>query len=307
VERPRFPAYYADRVDYQLDRRAFLATALAAPLLKAAVKFPVDARHRLAVATYPFRDVIGSRRKPAGMNLQQFAASLVEKFDVCGIEPWSPHFESIEPAYVLELADAFKRAGLQVVNIPCDVGVKLCGTDEERKAALVAYRQWVDAAVVLGSPSIRVHCPKGENPADISCAVQGLKALAEYGAARKIVINLENDNPKSEDPQRIVKVIESAGTPYLRALPDFCNSMLIHDDQDYNAGSLAMLFRHAYNISHVKDVEFSNGKAYRVDVDRLFAIAKKARYRGYFSMESESDQDPYESTKRLIAATERNL
>jgi sugar phosphate isomerase/epimerase len=131
--------------------------------------------------------------------------------------------------------------------------------------------------------------------------------LAEYGASKKIVINLENDDPASEAPERIVKVIEAAATPYLRSLPDFCNSMLIHNDQDYNARSLAALFPHAYNISHVKDVEFSDGKPYRVDVDRIFTIAKKAHYRGYFSMETESDGDPYESTKLLIGAAVRNL
>ena len=291
-------------MEYQLDRRTFLAASLLIP----GFKFPEDARHRLAVATYPFRDVIVSRRKPGGkLELQDFAATLVETFGVYGIEPWSPHFASAEPAYVAELAGAFQKAGLKVVNIPCDVPAKLCGTAEQRDAALTTYRKWVDAAVILGAPSIRVHCPMGEDPADISCAVAGLKTLAEYAAPKQIVINLENDNPKSEDPERIVKVIEAAATPYLRALPDFCNSMLIHDDQDYNARSLAALYPLAYNISHVKDVEFSGGKAYRVDVDRIFAIAKKAGYRGYFSMESESEGDPYESTKKLIAASEKNL
>jgi sugar phosphate isomerase/epimerase len=260
------------------------------------------------VATYPFRDVIASPRKPGGkLTLQRFAASLVEKFDVYGIEPWSSHFESIDPAYLADLAAAFKRAGLRVVNIPCDVSVKLCGTAEQHETALVTYRKWVDAAVTLGSPSIRVHCPAGADPADISCAVDGLKMLAEYGAAKKIVINLENDDPLSEEPERILRVIQSAGTPYLRSLPDFCNSMLVHNDQDYNARALAALFPHAYNISHVKDVEFSQGKPLRVDMDRIFAIAKKARYKGYFSMESESDQDPYDSTRLLIGASVRNL
>jgi sugar phosphate isomerase/epimerase len=295
-------------VDDQLNRRMFLAASLGAPLWGQALKFPSDPRHRLSVATYPFRDMIVSRRKPTGkLTLAEFAATLIEKFNVYGIEPWSPHFASVEPAYVEGLAEAFHRAGLKVVNIPCDVPVKLCGTAEQRAAAFATYRKWVDAAVILGSPSIRVHCPMGADSSDISCAVSGLKTLAEYGSSKQIVINLENDDPKSEDPERIVKVIEAVGTPYLHALPDFCNSMLIHDDQDYNARSLAALFPLAYNISHVKDVEFSDGKAYRVDVDRIFAIAKKANYRGYFSMESESEGDPYESTKQLIAASVRNL
>lgn len=292
-------------MEYQIDRRTFIAGSLLIPTLK----FPSEARKRLAVSTYPFRDFIASKRKPEGkLTLQRFAETLVEKFKVNGIEPWSPHFESIEAAYLTELGASFQKAGLKVVNIPCDVRVKLCGTAEERDAALTTYRQWVDAAVILGSPSIRVHCPQqGKDASDIGCAVEGLRRLAEYGESKNVVINLENDNPTSEDPERIVKVLEAGNTPYLRALPDFCNSMLIHDDQDYNARALAELFPLAYNISHVKDVEFSDGKAYRVNVDRIFGIAKKAGYKGYFSMESESDGDPYESTKQLIAAAERNL
>ena len=290
-----------------LNRRQFLAAAAS---LVPAIKFPTDPRHRLSVSTYPFRDEIVSPGTAAGagkLKLDELAATIREKFDVYGIEPWSRHFESLEPAYLNQLADSFHKAGLKVVNIPCDVSVKLCGTTEQRDKALTTYHQWVDAAVTLGSPSIRVHCPAGPDPADLSCAVEGLKTLADYGKSKRIVINLENDEPGSEDPARIVKVIEAVDTPYLRALPDFCNSMLIHNDQDYNAGALAVLFQHADNISHVKDVEFSDGKAYRVDMDRIFAIAKKAHYRGYFSMESEGQGDPYENTKMLIAAAVRNL
>jgi len=292
-------------VKHLLNRRQFFFAASVLP----AIKFPTHPLHRLAVATYPFRDLILSPRKPAAgkLTLQQFAARLPEKFGVFGIEPWSPHFESLEPAYITQLASTFREARLKVVNIPCDANVHLCGSAEQRDKALSTYHRWVDAAVTLGSPSIRVHCPAGPNAADLSCAVDGLKALAEYGQSKNIVINLENDGPQSEDPERIVKVIETANTPYLRALPDFCNSMLIHNDQDYNARSLAALYPLALNISHVKDVEYSGGKPYRVDIDRIFGIAKKAHYRGYFSMESEAQGDPYESTKSLIAAAVRNL
>jgi sugar phosphate isomerase/epimerase len=288
------------------NRRQFLAVAAS---VLPAFKFPSDPRHRLAVSTYPFRDVIMSKRKPGAgkLTLQQFAETLHEKFGVFGIEPWSPHFESLDPGRVANLASTFKSAGLRVVNIPCDVNVKLCGTSAERDQALSTYHQWVDAAVALASPSIRVHCPAGPNPADIACAVEGLKALAEYGQSKNIVINLENDDPSSEDPKRIVAVIEAVNSPYLRALPDFCNSMLIHNDQDYNARSLAALYPHAYNISHVKDIEFDKGTAYRVDMDRIFSVAKQAQYRGYFSMESEAEGDPYENTKSLIGAAARNL
>jgi sugar phosphate isomerase/epimerase len=311
-------------VSTSLHRREFLAAAslaLAAPFqtLKAAgptAQFPTDPAHRLSVSTYPFRSVIASPGRPQAnsgatpkMPLAQFAATIVEKFHVYGIEPWSAHFESPEPAFVKQLHQQFQDAGVRVVNIPCDVRVQPCGSSEQKAATQEAWQKWVEAAIILGSPSIRVHAvvAPGAPPDDIACAVESLKAIAAYGAQKNIVINLENDNPKGENPERILKVIEAVNSPFLRSLPDFCNSMQIHDDQDYNANALTQLFPHAFNISHCKDIEIVGGKELRVDMNRIFAIAKKSGYRGYFSMETEGSLDPYVGTTNLIATAMKNL
>lgn len=288
--------------------------------LKAAdpsVNFPTQPRERLSVSTYPFRSVIkpgprghaeasanGSKQQ---MTLAEFAATIPPQFDVPGIEPWSHHFESVEPEYVRGLAAAFQKAGVHVVNIPCDINVHVCGTAEQLSEALDSYSKWVDAAVLLGSPSIRVHVPESQPMENIKCAVDGLTALAAYGEKQNIVINLENDDPGSENPYRVSKVIEAVNSPWLRSLPDFGNSRQLGDEQ-YNERALEALFPHAYNISHVKDMETIDGKPLRADVQKIFAIAKKAGYRGYFSMEWDAEgADPYDATKRLIAASLKGL
>lgn len=283
-----------------MNRREFLAAtvALAASAKEPSANFPTKPRERLAVSTYPFRSVIGSGGSK--MSLAQFAQTVPERFNVHGIEPWSHHFESTEPGYVRDLRNAFKKAGLRVVNIPCDVHVQLCSGAEGRAAGLDLYHTWVEVAILLGSPSIRVHVPRGNTSGNISCAVDSLKSLAEYGAQKNVVINLENDDPASENPYRVLKVIETVNSPYLGALPDFCNSRQLGDEA-YNDKALAALFPHAYNISHVKDMETDEkGKVLRVDVDKIFAIAKRAGYRGYFSMEWEGVGDPYDGTRHLI-------
>jgi sugar phosphate isomerase/epimerase len=300
-----------------LKRREFLGLALAlATFLEGSereprAKFPTEQRERLAVSTYPFRRVIaashGENNAPGGMTLEQFAQTIAPKFNVPGIEPWSHHFKSTDPAYVHGLRSAFTDAGVHVVNIPVDVRVNLCGNQEDRESGLAIYRKWVDAAATLGSPSIRVHLPRGEKDGQIDCAVSALKALADYGASKNVVINIENDNRETEQPERIVRVLKTVNSPFLRALPDFCNSMLIHDDQNYNNQALALLFPLAFNVSHVKDTEQDAHKNYHVNVDQIFAIAKKAGYRGYFSMEWEGTGDEYEGTSKLIEASLRNL
>lgn len=304
-------------------RRNFFASASLltafSPLLKAAERpataFPSEPRERLAVSTYPFRNVIkGVERdsdgmNKAGMTLQQFAQTIPDRFQIHGIEPWGPHFESTEPSYVQTLAAAFSKAGLRVVNIPVDVSVHLCDNDPQQlSAGLDQYRRWVDAAVILKSPGIRVHMPAGsQGRSDLQCALDSLTKLAKYGAEKKIVINVENDNPKTEDPFAIVEVLHSVNSPFLRALPDFCNSMLIADDPDYNDKGLAALFKYAYNISHVKDSESDRGKEYTVDMREIFEIAKRAHYKGFFSMEFEGTGDPYQGTASLIRKSLESL
>jgi sugar phosphate isomerase/epimerase len=296
-----------------IDRRSFLALSAAfTATLRASspgANFPTVPRARLSVSTYPFRGVIKSHHRDAEnanatLSLQEFAASVPDRFHVSGIEPWSPHFESTEHDYVESLAAAFKNAGVHVVDIPVDAAVSPCNSDpERRKSSLETWKTWVDVAVTLGSPSIRVHLPEN---GDSDCVLTSLNRLVEYGTQRRIVINLENDDPRSEEAFRIVKVIEQINSPFLRALPDFCNSRLLGDEA-YTYRALTAMFAHAFNISHVKDEESDEGKTYRVDVAHVFGIAKNAGYRGYFSMEFEGKGDPYEGTKRLLQQSLENL
>ena len=282
---------------------AFVSTAvLRADSRRPDFPFPTEARERLAVATYPFRKEI-TAAKP----LAVFAQSIPSRFGVHGIEPWSHHFESLERDYLRGLHDAFQKAQIRVVNIPVDIRANLCGTQEERAKAIAAYRQWVEAAIALEAPSIRLHLPRAGKSDGTDCAESGLRELAEYGASKNIVINVENDDPQSEQPERIVRVLKAVNSPYLRALPDFGNSMAIHNDQTYNRQALSLLFPLAYNIAHVKNMLQDGKNIYRVDVDPLFAIAKDSGYKGFFSMEWDSEGDPYEGTKHLIEASLRNL
>jgi sugar phosphate isomerase/epimerase len=121
-----------------------------------------------------------------------------------------------------------------------------------------------------------------------------------------VMVNLENDDLVSEDAFFIVKVIDAVNSPWLRGLPDFGNSML-KGDPDFGYRALDAMFHRAYNISHVKDMEVDEGKIYRTDMAKTFAIAKAAGYRGYFSMEFEGQGDPFDGTRKLIEESLQDL
>jgi sugar phosphate isomerase/epimerase len=307
-----------------LSRREFLGASLVAgftggfgasawgraPLLDPDphLEFPTVRRQRLAVTSYPFRAWIESPtnrdRDPSkpGMNLTQFAAMVVKRFGVYNINPLGDHFSSTDPAYLEAFREAVAKAGSHMVDLGLG-GAHFWDPDPSRARAAVDYgKRWIDIAVFVGSPSVRQHLSgsRGVRPS-VSRAAQNLGRLADYGAQKNIVINLENDDLRNENPFFIVEVIEKAGNPYLRALPDFGNSIRGHD-ASYNQRALAQMFQHAFNMSHVKDtVAGDDGKIYKIDVARIFRIAKASGYRGYFSMEWEDRSgDPFEGTQRLV-------
>ena len=271
-------------------------------------EFPTEPRARLAVASYPFRRFMDSpfnrRRDPQhpGMDLPAFARMVVERYKVPGIEPLNHHFASREPKDLEALREAFQKTGAHVVNIPVDFRQSFYDPDAaQRKTAVDAAKPWVDAAVLVGSPSIRVHIAGVHGAApDAALASESLKELAEYGGEHNIVVTLENDDLVSEDAFFIVRVLDMVNHPYLRALPDFGNSAMTGDPA-FNLDALTLMFRHAYNISHMKDSEEGDGgKIYNADVPGTFRIARDGGYRGYFSMEMDRSGDPYEGTARLI-------
>lgn len=278
------------------------------------VVFPSAARDRIAVASYPFREFIVGRHddQPGGsskMPLKDFAAHVVAKFNVRKIEPWSEHFLSTEPAYLGEIRDAATKAGSSFADIAADGDNSLYSPDStERERAIEFAKTWIHVAAHLGSPSVRINIAAAKNAKpDIARVAEGLKPIAAYAAAKNIVVHLENDNPVSEDPFFLVSVIDRVNSPWLRALPDFGNSLAALPPEEAYRG-LDQMFAHAYAISHVKDTTTTRAKVVvQVDMNRIFTLAKKHNYKGIFSMEWETAGDVYAGTAGLIATTIKNL
>jgi sugar phosphate isomerase/epimerase len=264
------------------------------------VAFRSNPRDRLAVASYPFRKQVP---------LLEFPKVVSDRFGIQGVELLGEHFLSTDGAYLDQLRAALLKAGSRVVNIPVDrLGGSFYDSDGEvRKVAIATSKRWIDVAATLGSPSVRLHVIAAKTPPNVSVAAESLREVAEYGEKKNVVAHLENDDAHSEEAFFLVDVIKAANTMWLRALPDFCNSMLLERGDDYNYQAVAALFAHAYGICHVKDSEQDGKKMFHVDLGRTFEIARAAGYRGYFSMEYDAEGDPFEATARLIEGSLRVL
>lgn len=277
------------------------------------IQFPTAPRGRIAIASYPFRDFVAGRDdQPGGekMELKDFAAHVSAKFNIKKIEPWSAHFRSMEKPYLEALRASVAQAHGAIVNIAVDGEHSPCAADPaERQKAVAFSKQWIDAAAIVGSPSVRTNIPPAkDSKPDVGRTATSLKLVAERAAAKNIVVNLENDNPASEDPFFLVEVIEKVNSSWLHALPDFANTLAAFEEE-YAYNGIDAMFGKAYNISHVKETEVGDGKdkVAHVDLPRTFSIARKHAYKGYFSMEWDSPGDPYAGTIGLIEKTLKNL
>lgn len=280
------------------------------------IRFPSDPRERVAVAAYPFREFLVGWKGwdgktpstvPAAqqIELKDFAAHVAEKFNVHKIEPWSRIFPSTDAKYLEQFRAAVEKAHSAVVDIAVDEENSQYSTDAaERERAVENSKRWVDVGAALGSPSIRTHIEQAkDSKPDAARAADTLARVAEYGAKKNVVVHLENDDPVSEDPFFVVQIIDKVNSPWLRALPDFGNSLAAHDE-DLAYRAIDAMFAHAYGICHVKDGEVDEkGKATHVDLARTFGILKKHAYKGYCSIEYDAPGDPYKTTAELVEKT----
>jgi len=281
------------------------------PISEPRIAFPSAPRDRISVASYSFRAYIesptnGERdRNVQGMDLTDFAAEVVRKFNVRNIEPHNRHFRSLDPAYLSSFREALGKASAKVVDIAVDGPDSFYDADSSTRQKAIAYaKKWLDVAVEIGSPSIRTHIRRPSNSApSVQRTSESLREVAAYGADKNVVVNLENDDIVSEDAFFLVKVIEAVNNPYLHALPDFANSMQT-GNADLNYRALEAMFQHAYCICHVKDGETDDhGKLLSIDLKKAFEILKSSGYRGYCSIEFDATGEPYAPTARLIEQT----
>jgi hypothetical protein len=75
--------------------------------------------------------------------------------------------------------------------------------------------------------------------------------------------------------------------------------------EDGNEKAVTAMLQHAFNICHVKGMLQPDGdKTYHVDLKRMFELARQSSYRGYFSMEFDTNGgDPFAGTTKLIDET----
>jgi sugar phosphate isomerase/epimerase len=247
------------------------------------------------------------------------------KMDLRGFVEYAAHQQE-HGARGVELLDYFwhdraaelPKVKRQVADAGLALAVYSIGNDffqpdrEAWRQQLAGLKEGVDVANALETPVLRVFSgnakPDYTFEEGLGWITDGLAQGAAYAATRGVTLALENHGLMAGRSDQVRHIIETVGSPALRANLDTGNFLLVNQDPTEAAKALADLvalvhlkdFRKATpaDIEHVykglDGVSFTGavvGEG-QVDLPAITALLRAAGYTGWLSLEFEGAQDP---------------
>ena len=288
-------------------RRHFLSTSLGAftvstlPAIEP-IKRPGKSRMQLGVAAYSFREYFqwmrDKEQKPKGDRKQWSITDFVDwcaDNNVPGAELTSYFLPpDVNEAYLLELKRHCYLRGVQIAGTA--VGNNFALPKGEKLSEQIAYtKQWIDYAAVMGAPHIRVFAgpqPKEltEEQAVTNC-LEAYQECLDYAGKKGVFLGLENHGGIVAEPENLIKMVQAAKSPWAGINFDSGN---FHTEDPY--ADLAKIAPYAVNVQLKMEISrkgSKKGKAEPSDVKRLIQILREANYQGWFTLEFETQEDPF--------------
>lgn len=205
------------------------------------------------------------------------------------------------------LDDLKKHMYLRGVNASgTSLGAKFAATDKTKlREEIDSVKKWVEVAVALGAPYIRVFAGKEKNvpleAAQKQC-IESIQECAEYAGTKGVYIGLENDQGITMNAEQTLTLIHGVKSPWFGLNLDLGNFKVADPYAD-----VAKCAPYAINV-HCKINTHPTGKAEPepADYERQFKILRDVNYQGYIALEYEAEPDPYtavpEMRKKVLAA-----
>lgn len=241
--------------------------------------------------------------------LRSGAMTLEEVFEYCAdvgfeaVDPTGYYFTGYPtPPSEEELARIRKKAFLLGLEIS-GTGVRNDFTLADRAAreSEVAHvARWVDVAATLGAPVLRVFAglrvPDGHTRDEAAgWVVECLQACTRHGAARGVLIVLQNHHDVFKTAEETLEIHRRVGSDWLGLNVDIGSLRTTADPY----AEIARLAPRAYTWQ-IKEHVYRNDKEEPTDLRAIVRILRESRYRGYVPLETLGPGDPKVKVRRLF-------
>jgi L-ribulose-5-phosphate 3-epimerase len=285
-----------------LNRRQFVQGLSALGLYGAAPlpgqKRP-DYRLRPGLVAYSFRKQLAAKTMS-----YETLIRLVSDLGLDGLDTTVYWFTDTSDQYLATLRRTAYKNAVNLYSIA--VRIRLAQpTPELQLAEFESLKKWVDVAEKVGATHIRVFggaIPKGATEAQaIGWAVEVLKRCAEYSGSKGIFIGVEDDGGLTTTAEPTVQIVKQTDSPWAGINLDTGN----FPKNGYS--QVALCIPYATSVHFKEKIAGEDGTKEKADWDRLIGMFATAGYKGYLSLEYESEGDAETEVPRLTAELRRGI
>ncbi|HOD52579.1 MAG TPA: sugar phosphate isomerase/epimerase family protein [Candidatus Hydrogenedentes bacterium] len=240
----------------------------------------------LSIAAYSFREYLPQGGKPGKISLHDLC-DMAAGWNLDAIEPTSYYFSSEDTAYIHSLKAKAFRLGLDISGMPIRNNFCL-PPGEELDAEIKHVHTWIDHALELGAPCIRIFAGQQKDPQkDFAWMVEGMKACCDYAGSRGVFLAIENHGYLTDSAEALVRIIENVNHEWLGINLDTGNF------REHPYEDMAAVAHLALTVQVKIQVRTSDGTDVEdADFERIAGILRNANYRGYAALEYEGKEDP---------------
>lgn len=232
---------------------------------------------------------VGTDPGPADLTLETVPRFVADELGLNNLELWYHHFDELSIAYCERIRAAAERAGVQIINVQAGVTNPSDVDPDVRAQGVTEAKAWIDRAVALGSPRIRINTGGGDDPFDVERTAASFREMTTYGQEHGVMMMVENHGGYSQDIDNVVAILDAVNSPNCRALADYGNTPA-GSTADRLAG-LEKLFPYLEFVS-AKGTGFNESYEHTdYDFGALVRATEQSGYTGPYSIEMWPDAD----------------
>jgi len=234
------------------------------------------------------------------------------ELDLDGVDFNATTFTSEDSAYLKDIKLHCLKHGLSIACL--SISNDFARPVAELPVQVEMTKRWIDHALLLGAPQVRVFAGRVEDGRDRQAvwqeAVRCLKEVADYGYDRGVHVALQNHNhgALTEYGDDVLRLVQQAG-PHLGHVWD--TGQYVGSPGASGAaqelGAQEVMYRSLQQTVHLathvrlKVYRIETGAERWLDYPRIFAMLRGAGYNGFCSIVYEGPGDEKEALRRAVA------